>query len=741
MRKYTLLTNARFCKPDEAMQVVSLPHTWNAFDGQDGGNDFFRGVCRYEIDLPAPSPDKRQYIEFRAANHIATVWCNGVMLGTHKGGFSTFRFDLTQVMQPENNILMVEVSNEPCNVYPQMADFTFFGGLYRNVYFVETNESHFDLLKDGTEGVFVTPYVSGTTRVDLFPVGYQGCDVRIELLDVEDQVVAGTVVPAQEHTFAELQVLQPHLWQGMEDPYCYRARASLCKDGNVLDEVTVTYGYRSYHVDPEKGFFLNGKSVPLRGVCRHQDRQDMGWAISEKEHLEDIDMIQEVGANTIRLAHYQHDQFFYNLCDQRGFAVWAEIPYISVHISGPEAYENTISQMRELIAQNYNHPSIIVWGVGNELLIGGFSEEQYRNLHDLNALCKRMDPSRLTTIAQLARTPEDSAQNYITDLVGYNVYRGWYVGTVEENGPVMDAFHATNPDKPYGISEYGVDTVVSWHSAKPINHDYTEEYSCLYHHHMLKEFAKRPYLWATHMWNMFDFAVDNRNEGGVKGRNCKGLVTFDRKIKKDSFYIYQAYWTKEPMVHISGRRFADRAPDERDVTVFTNCDEVTLFVNGEKLTTMQVQDHCVVFANVPLTDGENQVKAVTRDAEDCITLNGVAQHNTAYDLPDIAAAMAAGNWFITTEDTVDYGENGYHSRMTVKEICTNEECAQIFRGWIMSNSNMPLSKKLETIPRINTWPSRPMGQKLLVELKIVGEYFTQEDIEKLDKKLRSVKRP
>ena len=742
MRSHTLLPHARFSKAGEALQNITLPHTWNVLDGQDGGGDYHRGVCTYEIDLPAHTPGKRQYVEFRGANHVATVWCNGRELGTHKGGFSTFRFELTTALKPENNLLTVKVSNEVCDVYPQEADFTFFGGIYRDVYYVEVEDAHFDLLKDGTEAVFVSPSVSGLTRVDVFPVHADGCEVHIELLDGEGNTVGQAQRKAQAHTFADISVLSPRLWQGMEDPYCYQARASLMRGGSLLDQVTVTYGYRSYHIDPQNGFFLNGRSVPLHGVCRHQDRQDMGWAISQKEHKEDIEMIREVGANTIRLAHYQHDQYFYDLCDQMGFAVWAEIPYISMHISGKAAYENTLSQMTELIAQNYNHPSILVWGIGNEITIGGYCDEQYDNLRALNALCKRLDPSRPTTMAQLYSVEIDSSHNQITDVVSYNNYYGWYTGTLEDNAAVMDAFHAAYPDKPYGISEYGVDNLICWHSAQPINHDYTEEYACLYHRHMLKLFAQRPYLWATHMWNMFDFAVDRRNEGGIQGRNCKGLVTYDRKIKKDSFYVYQAFWTKAPMAHIAGRRFTDRAPGERDVTVYTNCEKVTLYLNGQALSSVEAVDHAAVFEAVPLRDGENTLTARVADGvEDTAILNGVAEHNTGYDLPDVAAAMQAGNWYLQVSEDTDYGDQGYHTGLLMAELCKNEACLQVLRGWVMNNPRMTMGDKLNVVGRLVVWPNNPAhSKKRLDEMKTMRKFFTEEDFLALDKKLRCIKR-
>lgn len=646
MRTITQLTEALFAKDGDAPVKVALPHTWNAQDGQDGEDDgaYWRGMGSYHLDLPAPIPGTRQYIEFQGANHVATVYCNGREIGTHRGGFSTFRYDLTEAMTEKENILTVEVTNAPSDVYPQMADFTFFGGLYRPVRLIQVPAAHFDLLKTGTTGLFITPHVAGLVRVDAFPVNAEGCTVRVDLCDASGAVVATGTAPAEAHTVLKLQVADPHLWNGRIDPYLYTAKATLLDGGDEMDEVTATFGFRSFHVDSNQGFFLNGKSYPLHGVARHQDRLDMGWAITPKEHAEDIALIQEVGANTIRLAHYQHDQVFYDLCDQTGMVIWAEIPFISRFNPSQAAHDNTISQMTELIAQNYNHPSICFWGISNEITIGGETEPLYQNLCELNALCKRLDPSRLTTMAELTMVPMDSEHVYITDVLSYNHYYGWYMGDVSENGPWLDEFHKKNPDRPVGISEYGAECILSWHSAKPENHDYTEEYQAYYHHEMLKTFAQRPYIWSTHVWNMFDFAADARDEGGCKGRNNKGLVTYDRKIKKDAFYVYKAYWTTEPMVHVSGRRFTDRAPGERTVIVYTNLPEVTLLLNGEVVGTRPAVDHAAVFAELPLQDGANTITARAGDVEDTITLNGVAESNPAYVLPK--DDTKAGNWFV-----------------------------------------------------------------------------------------------
>ena len=674
MRTTTVLKEALFAKSGESYTEVKLPHTWNALDGQDGGSDYWRGTSIYKITLPDPTPGKRQYIQFEGANHIATVSCNSKVLGTHKGGFSTFRFELTDAMLPAGNELTVEVSNPVCDVYPQMADFTFYGGLYRNVTYIEVENAHFDLLKDGTSGVFVTPNPVGKTRLDLFPVGAEGCTVSVTIYDAEgNRVITGTA-DAKEHTVVAVDVKEPHLWDGIRDPYCYTAVASLLVEGIILDEVTVSYGYRSFHVDVDTGFYLNGKSMPLRGVSRHQDRKDMGWAISEKEHEEDLAIIKELGANTLRLAHYQHAQYFYDLCDKAGFVLWAEIPFISGFRPGKDAYDNTISQMRELVAQNYNHPSICFWGISNEITLGGDSEELLQNLRDLHALCKVMDPSRLTTMAQVSTVPMDSQHNYITDLVSYNHYFGWYCGTVADNGPWFDTFHAKHPDRAIGCSEYGADAVLDWHTTKPLNHDYTEEYEAFYHHEMLKCFAKRPYLWSTHMWNMFDFAADARNEGGSVGINNKGLVTYDRKTYKEAFYIYQAYWSDKPMVHVCGERFPDRGPEEHEVIVYSNCDTVTLYVNGEAVETLEVVDHAAVFHNVPLNDGANTVTAASGDVQgNTITLNAIPEPNPAYILPRGENDVPVGNWFDglavgTDDDHMEFPEGFYSVKDTVKDI-------------------------------------------------------------------------
>ena len=743
MRIKKLLTNAIFAKQGEAAAAVALPHTWNALDGQDGGADYWRGIGVYTMELPEPTEGKRQYIELQGANHVATVYCNGRELGTHKGGFSTFRYDLTPAMQPSNNVLTVVVSNAKSDVYPQSADFTFYGGLYRDVNFIEVNDAHFDLLKDGSDAVFVTPRSSGLTRVDLFPVNAEGGLVHVALKDGDGNVVASGDADAAAHTVVKLNVKNPHLWNGMEDPYCYTCEATLLMGEEIADVVEVAYGYRSFHVDPNTGFWLNGKNVPLHGVSRHQDRQDKGWAISKADHEEDCALIKEVGANTIRLAHYQHDQYFYDLCDKTGFVLWAEIPFISQFIPSDDAYENTMTQMTELIAQNYNHPAICFWGISNEITISGESEALYQNLCDLHALCKQLDPSRLTTMAQVSMVPMNSEHVYITDVLSYNHYFGWYVGDVEDNGPWMDEFHALNPDRCLGISEYGAENILSWHTAEPDNHDYTEEYANHYHQEMLKTFAARPYLWSTHQWNCFDFAADARNEGGVQGRNNKGLITYDRKTKKDAFYVYKAWWNPEPMVFVSGGRFADRAPEERNVIIYTNCEDVTLVVNGVDVATKKAQDHMVTFENVELKDGTNTVTAYSGDVQgNQITLNGVAEHNYAYDLPE---GNQGANWFddpaaVAARKAFQYPKGYYSIKDKIGVLMQNPETAAIL-GNLMQSVAQSMGAGLMDVSQMGEEMMKFMNMMRLSDmLKMAGDKVPVEAKIALNEALTKIKK-
>ena len=454
--------------------------------------------------------------------------------------------------------------------------------------------------------------------------------------------VASAVRPA-DSTAVTIYVPDAELWS-MDEPNLYTVVARLQRNNEAFDEIYANVGVRSYTVTPDGGFSINGEATPLRGVSRHQDKLYKGNALTVEDHYQDAQIIKELGANTIRLAHYQHSQVFYDACDELGFAVWAEIPFISVFKSGKDAHEHCRRELTELIVQNYNHPSIMFWGISNEILIGGISQELVDCHHDLQKLCKELDPTRLTTIAHVSNTPTTGPMHRITDVESYNHYFGWYGGKIEQNGPWLDKFHAENPDICLGISEYGCEGIINWHSNTPQCKDYSEEYQALYHEYMAQAFEDRPWIWASHVWNMFDFGCAARSEGGVKGRNNKGLVTIDRKTRKDSFYVYQAYWAKDPMVHIAGRRHAQRAGETTEVKVYSNQDTVTLYCNGKEVGTQTA--HRVFKFNVALDEGFNVLMAVADTVKDSITLEKVDAEPVCYTLPEFNERQeGVANWF------------------------------------------------------------------------------------------------
>lgn len=651
---------------------VNLPHTWNAIDGQDGGNDLYRGTAYYANILKKselPSTDC-YYLEFCGANASADVYVNGKKLASHDGGYSTWRVNITEALTGEENLVVVAVDNGVNDrVYPQNADFTFYGGLYRNVNIVAVSESHFDLDYYGGPGIKVTPEITGKDakiEVEVFLTNAKaGQKLIYTVKDMDGKTVAEKTVSAEE-TKAVIDIPAVHLWNGRKDPYLYTAEVVLVEGEDTLDNVSTRFGCRTYQIDPERGFILNGEEYPLRGVSRHQDRWGIGNALLPEHHREDMDLICEVGATTIRLAHYQHDQYFYDLCDERGMVIWAEIPYISSHM--PTGRENTISQMKELVTQNYNHPSIVVWGLSNEITMGGASSPDLLENHNiLNDMVHEMDKTRLTTMAVVSMCDIHDPYIQIPDTISYNHYFGWYGGDTSMNGPWLDNFHKEFPNIPIGMSEYGCEAL-NWHTSDPQQGDYTEEYQAYYHEELIKQLFSRKYLWATHVWNMFDFGADARNEGGENGQNHKGLVTFDRKYKKDSFYAYKAWLSDEPFVHICGKRYVDRVEDTTKVTVYSNLPEVELFVNGKSLGKLKAEDHFFYF-QVP-NAGESTLVAVAGECKDESHIRKVDTFNEDYRLKEKGAIL---NWFDIT------APEGYYSlNDKLSDIMKSEEGKQLF---------------------------------------------------------------
>lgn len=618
----------------ESGAVVSIPHTWNAVDGQAGG-EYFRGRCTYARRICADPTSAQTWVEFDGVNSSAEVYLNGHLLGVHDGGYSTFRLNLTDHLVDGEGTLVVFVDNAANDrIYPQQADFTFYGGIYRDVRLVEVGEAHFTLDDHGGPGVVATSTLAGAradVAVTATVVGAAAA-VRFTILGEE----ARTVSVIDGYANATIAIENVRRWHGLRDPHLYTVRAELLQDEAVVDTVELRFGCREFAVDSQRGFLLNGEEYPLRGVSRHQDHEGVGNALTEQMRLDDLSLIRELGATTVRLAHYQHDQRFYDLCDEAGLVVWAEIPQITVFLPG--AVENARDQLTELITQNRHHASIVCWGLSNEITLAGAGEDVVAAHRDLNDLAHSLDATRLTAMANLFLLETDHPLVRLPDVMSYNLYFGWYVGEAEDNDTWLDDFHASYPDIAIGLAEYGADANPQFQSAEPAKGDYTESYQALYHEHMVDMIEQRPWLWATHVWNLADFGSAGRDEGGVAGRNQKGLVSFDRGLKKDAFYVYKAAWSPEPFVHIAGRRRIDRAEEITEVMVSSNQSAVTLLIDGVEHATLAGRR--TFRFSVPLS-GEHEITARANGLSDSIVLRKVDEVPAASIMPTTSIA----NWF------------------------------------------------------------------------------------------------
>ncbi len=722
-------------------ETVDLPHTWNALDGQDGGNDYFRGSCCYvkRLSLRELPRGEQYYLEINGANSSADIYFNGRLLMHHDGGYSTFRVNLTVSLR-EENLLVILVDNSPnMRVYPQMADFTFYGGLYRSVNIIAVSSAHFALEPYGTPGIYVIPRLDGSTatvRIQTEAEGIlTGDTIHFEISDAK-----GNTVREEDTTSSviELAINDVHRWDGIKDPYLYTAKATILRKGKALDAVSTRFGCRSFAINPEHGFLLNGREYPLHGVSRHQDRKGIGNALLPEHHREDMELIREMGANTIRLAHYQHDAYFYDLCDEYGMVVWGEIPYISSHM--PTANDNAVSQMRELITQCRNHPSIVVWGLSNEITMDGAGDPDLIRQHQkLNDIVHRMDPTRPTVIACLSVCDMDEKYVHIPDVVSYNHYFGWYGGSFDEYGPWFDRFHKKYPNTPIGVSEYGCEAL-NWHNSNPEAGDYSEEYQALYHEALIKQLFSRHYLWATHVWNMFDFGADARSEGGENGQNHKGLITFDRKYKKDAFYAYKAWLSDVPFVHICGKRYIDRVEPVTKIKVYSNRPEVELFANGKRIGKARAEDHFFSF-DVPNV-GETKLVAVAEDCRDESFLRKVDTCNQDYILREQGAVL---NWF---DITVVEGRFSLNDK--IEEIAkTPRGKLWLFRLFLLISKKQDQSGKA----RKKQKGKAPFGKDIM---KMIGSFsvlrftgmlamrnisFTKEELLRFNRHLNRIKKP
>ncbi len=706
---------------------VTLPHTWSTND------DAQRGTCWYVRELPRPAMQEgtRVWLQCDGAAMTAEVYLNGEKLARHEGGYSTFRVDLTDHLS-ESNFLVISVDNGANQrVYPQNADFTFYGGLYRDVKLILVPAVHFALGYCGTPGIKVTPVVDLTARnaVVTAEVWVAGDNADGQRITFHVAGYTQTAQVADGHAQSVFTVENVHLWDGVDDPYLYTASAVLdSKYGK--DEVFVRFGCRKFEIDPQKGFLLNGRAYPLRGVSCHQDCAGTGSVLTLENHQANMEIVRELGANTLRLAHYQHAQAFYDLCDEDGIVVWAEIPYITRHMR--DGRVNTLSQMEELIVQNYNHPCIAVWGLSNEISAASAVDEDVLENHRLlGDLCHRLDLTRPTTMASVYTLDTASPILDIPDVNSYNLYYGWYLGETKQAGEFFDAYHERFPERAIGFSEYGADANPQFQSAAPRRGDYTETFQALYHEQIWQLIAERPYLWATYVWNLFDFGADGRDEGGKHAQNQKGLVTFDRGIKKDAFYFYKAAWNKtEPFVHLCGRRYADRVEDVTEIKVYSNQPEVALYVD-DKLADTRVGSTVFTF-HVPIY-GVHKIEARSSACSDSMQIQRAAEPNKDYVYDKTRDVV---NWF----DQAPIDSAFYSVSDKMVELRANPQAAAVVDELMAKVT----ASQGESDTSIQNDPDRQrmMGRVTLQNLlKFVGDAVTKDEIRQANRVLQAIRKP
>ncbi len=656
---------------------VSVPHTWNAFDGEDGvktkqavlmKGDYARGSGWYRRTLAFdPSWKGREvYLQFDGANRRTDVFLNGRLVGTHFGGNARFRFDLTGLLHSDaSNLLVVKVNNEDNDIIPHSADFTFCGGLYRDVKLLVTDKVQVETMDHASPGVFLKQAevtaekakVEATVELANHETAPVTATVHVEILDAAGQVVqsaqaeTGLVAGGATAVKLPIEILQPHLWNARADPYLYSAKVEVRVGDTLRDTITQPLGLRFFKVDPNEGFFLNGKHLDLHGVSRHQDRLDKGWALSPADEREDFGLIAEVGATAIRVAHYQQSPLWYQLADEKGIVLWSEVPFVDEALPSAFYFNNALEQMREMIRQNYNHPAVCFWGCGNENLDEGqafvqgmtqYGPMSERLIQALNSLAKAEDPDRLTTYASFHSEQEISfalpgqkpvhysadPQRFYTDLTAFNKYFGWYYGEPSDTATFFDGIHAKYPTKSIGVSEYGAGGSIKQHAVLPVNAPrvemnsrranafakyHPEEYQAYYHEEAWKVLNARPYIWVKFVWTMFDFASDFRDEGDTPGRNDKGLVTYDRKTRKDAFYFYKASWSDEPVLYIAQRRMTERSEATTEVKVYSNAPSAELFVNGKSAGVQSTaENHIFRWPGVTLSPGANSIRVAAQ---------------------------------------------------------------------------------------------------------------------------------
>ena len=615
---------------DSGWQSVTIPHTWTHADDEAGAqakthNTRGPGWYRGSLELPQGSPGERTFLRFEAASLVADVYLNGTRLGQHRGGFTAFTFEITDAMKSGANLLAVRVDNTHfADIAPLSGDFTVFGGLYRPVRLLRTGPLCISPLVHGGSGIRIRQSavsreranITVTTSLSNKNFGLKSFTLRTSILDAAGMSIA--VKESQLEANADsaeesLMVVSPHLWDGIADPYLYSVMVEVIVDGKVTDCVTQPLGLRFSHFDKDTGFSLNGHAYRIHGVCRHQDHGGSGWALSQQDQDEDMAILRDLGANAVRLAHYPQSDYFLQLCDRHGILAWCEIPLVDVLGKSEEFTANATVQLEEMIAQLGNHPSIMAWGLWNELQGGA---PALPVIAKLNELAHRLDPTRPTTAASFAGSEKwcpDAAA--LTDLLAINTYQGWYRGTPDGMNDALDKFRKYAPNQALAVSEYGAGASIRQHqqgmttAPKPRGPWHPEEWQAIVHEAHWKAIERRPFVWGSFVWVLSDFASAGRHEGDQPGINDKGLVTRDRKVKKDAFYFYKATWSTEPIVYITSRRDAVRREARTPLKVYSNADHVKVTLNGRELPPAQHEGVIYQWQEISLEKGANVVVA------------------------------------------------------------------------------------------------------------------------------------
>lgn len=686
---------------------VDLPHIWNVATPNVGAPKLYRK--EFNVELIA---GRHYFVSFNAVSGFSRFWLNGQMIGEHKGGYQRFVICLDSALVCGKNELIALVDNTCyCDICTPTGDFNKMGGIYRGTDFVETDELYFDITYYGTKGLEIDTEANGMihlkAHLSTTEVSYQ---IEYRVIDMQNgEIVASTKVKDLETT---LQVTEPKLWNGRKAPNLYKVEASLFCEEKLVDKIELITGFRAIRLSSEEGFFLNGEHLRINGVAKHQDREGKGWNTTQAELEEDMELIKEVGANAIRLSHYQHPDYFYDLCDKEGMVTWAEIPMLFMPDGNDAICENAHQQMKELILQNKHHPSICFWGIQNEIAMRNEGLEMYRKTRELNELVKELLPESISASANMYTVKNHSEMNFITDMQGYNIYYGWYYGEMSGYGEFMDAFHKENPEVALGISEYGVDASTWLHSATPKKKDYSEEFQSLFHETVYPQIEERPWLWGSFIWNMFEFASAHRNDEAGRGLNRKGIVTYDRKTKKDAFYYYKACWNPEPMIHVNGRRFVKRHLEKNEITVYSNMTEVSLYLNGELICT-KTGERVFKFEDIYLKPGMNTISAKAGNLMDEIVLEKVDTPEQSYIYIDPNPDINVKDWY-----TADEGEEAVFPKDKYSLMDEMKVLAACPEAWNILVENFP------DLPDYNRAKNMPMT--LLRTLnRVSGKYSEQ----------------